>query len=477
MKFGKVLGMKPFIHEDFLLTNEASKVLYHDYAKDMPIYDYHCHLSPKEIAENKSFKNMTEIWLDGDHYKWRALRAFGVDESLITGTASDEEKFRAWAKTVPYTVGNPLYHWTHLELKRYFNTDLLLSESTSDELWHHCNEYLKSNEMQAQSIIVNSNVKVIGTTDDPIDDLTYHKQIKEDSHFHTKVAPTFRPDNGVEITKSSFREYVGKLAEASDINIKNYGEFLKAMEKRAHYFHKVGCRISDHGLETLPFEVCTYEEASEIFLKGINGENLSQLEELQYKTYTLVFLGKLYHSLGWAMQLHVGPLRDNNERMFAKIGANTGFDSINDFSLAKQLNGYLNELDKTNELPKTIIYSLNPIHNYVIATACGNFQSENGKGKVQFGSGWWFNDQKDGMLRQMTDLSSIGLLSTFVGMLTDSRSFLSYTRHEYFRRLLCQLVGGWVSEGEVPEDYKLLGEIVQNICYTNAKHYFDIELD
>ncbi|MBU9721007.1 MULTISPECIES: glucuronate isomerase [Bacillaceae] len=466
--------MKPFIHDDFLLPNEASRTLYHGYAKDMPIYDYHCHLSPQEIAENKFFKNMTEIWLDGDHYKWRALRALGVEEKYITGDASDYDKFQQWAKTVPYTMGNPLYHWTHLELKRYFDTDILLSEETGDELWNHCNELLQKPEFSAQKIIEKSNVELIGTTDDPIDDLNYHKQIKNNENISCKVLPSFRPDMAVELAKPGFNEYVEKLANVSEVSINSYGDFLKAIEKRANYFHEVGCRISDHGLETLPYEPCTEKEAADIFSKARQGEAIAPVEEEKYKTHTLLFLGRLYHSLGWAMQLHVGPLRDNSERMFNKVGANTGFDSINDFNLAKQLNGFLNALDITNELPKTIIYSLNPNHNYVIATACGNFQGEGQKGKVQFGSGWWFNDQKDGMLRQMTDLSNLGLLSTFIGMLTDSRSFLSYTRHEYFRRLLCQLVGGWVEAGEAPRDYAFLGKMIQDICYNNAVNYFDV---
>ncbi|MBU9713818.1 glucuronate isomerase [Evansella tamaricis] len=469
--------MKSFINEDFLLTSESSKILYHDYAKEMPIYDYHCHLSPKEIAENKSFKNITEIWLDGDHYKWRALRALGINEKYITGDAGDYEKFKQWAKSVPYTIGNPLYHWTHLELKRYFHTDVLLSEDTAEEVWNRCNGMLKDPTLSAQKIIESSNVKVIGTTDDPVDDLRYHKLIKEDKNIKTKVLPTFRPDLAIELRKPGFMDYVTELGNVSEVKITNYSTLLQAIEKRASYFHEVGCRISDHGLEVLPFEECTDEEAATIFSKAFNGETITNMEELKYKTNILMYLGRLYHSLGWAMQLHLGPLRDNSQRMFARVGPNTGFDSINDFTLAKSLNGYLNGLDRTNELPKTIIYSLNPTHNYVIATACGNFQTEGIRGKVQFGSGWWFNDQKDGMLRQMTDLSSIGLLSTFVGMLTDSRSFLSYTRHEYFRRLLCQLVGGWIDSGEAPKDYPLLGKIIKDISYNNATEYFDINVD
>ena len=467
--------MKPFITEDFMLPSEVSRILYHDYAKDMPIYDYHCHLSPKEIAENKRFNNITEIWLYGDHYKWRAMRSLGVPEEMISGNGSDYDKFKQWAKSVPFTIGNPLYHWTHLELKRYFQTDTLLSEETSEEIWNGCNDLLQSDEFSVQQIINKSNVKVICTTDDPIDDLKYHKLIKDDTNFHTNVLPTFRPDKAVEINRPDFNQYIQKLSEVADINISNYEYLLLAIEKRARYFHELGCRISDHGIQTLPYESCTIEEASSIFDKARNGLAISELDEMKYKTYTLLFLGRLYNSLGWAMQLHIGAIRNNNERMFSKLGPDTGFDSIHDFSLAKQLNGFFNELDKSNELPKTIVYTLNPVHNYVIATACGNFQSGQGKGKIQFGSGWWFVDQKEGMLQQMTDLANLGLLSTFIGMLTDSRSFLSYTRHEYFRRVLCQLVGGWVEKGEAPADYKLLGSIIQDICYNNANHYFEIE--
>lgn len=467
--------MKPFINEDFMLPTEASRILYHDYAKEMPIYDYHCHLSPKEIAENKSFKNITEIWLYGDHYKWRAMRSLGIEEELISGSGSDYDKFKRWAKAVPNTIGNPLYHWTHLELKRFFNTDLLLSEDTSEEIWNHCNELLQSPGFTAQKLIEKSNVKVICTTDDPIDDLHYHKVIKEDVNFNTKVLPTFRPDKAVEITRPDFNAYIEKLSAVTEIEISSYENLLAAIDNRAHYFHEVGCRISDHGIQTLPFEPCTLVEAAAIFEKARTGQPISELEEMKYKTHSLLFLGRLYHSLGWTMQLHLGAIRNNNERMFAKLGPDTGFDSIHDFSLAKQLNGFFNELDKADELPKTIVYSLNPVHNYVIATACGNFQSGAGKGKIQFGSGWWFVDQKEGMLNQMKDLANLGLLSTFVGMLTDSRSFLSYTRHEYFRRVLCQLIGGWIDSGEAPADYKLLGSIVQDICYNNANQYFDIK--
>ncbi|MBU9711621.1 glucuronate isomerase [Evansella tamaricis] len=467
--------MKPFIHDDFMLTNEASRVLFHQYAKDMPIYDYHCHLSPKEIAENRRFSNITEIWLHGDHYKWRAMRSLGVEEELITGKASDYEKFQAWARSVPYTIGNPLYHWTHLELKRYFETDLLLNEETSEEIWNHCSAMIQTKDFRTQGIIAQSGVKVICTTDDPIDTLEFHQRIKEQSSMETKVLPAFRPDKAVEIIRPDFQEYINKLSDVSETDIISYENLLKALEKRIHYFHREGCRISDHGIETLPYTPCTLEEASAIFEKGVSGQSISKQEEEMYKTYTLLFLGRMYSSLGWVMQFHVGALRNNNHRMFNLLGPDTGYDSIHDFDLSRNLNGFLNELDKRDELPKTILYSLNPNHNYTIATAIGNFQSSETKGKLQLGSGWWYNDQKIGMVKQMTDLASIGILSTFIGMLTDSRSFLSFTRHEYFRRILCDLLGGWVEAGEAPRDYHLLGKIVQDICYTNASNYFEIE--
>ncbi|UOE93059.1 glucuronate isomerase [Alkalihalobacillus sp. LMS39] len=464
-----------FIHEDFMLHNSAGKELYHNFAKAMPIYDYHCHLSPKDIAENRSFSNLYEIWLEGDHYKWRAMRTFGVDEHFITGNASDKDKFEQWAKVVPHTIGNPLYHWTHMELKRYFNLDVLLSEETSEEVWLQCNRLLELEEFRTQSLLQKFKVEVVGTTDDPVDSLEHHLTIKNNEAITTKVVPTFRPDKAVEISRPKFKEYIGKLGEAAEISIKEYKDVLTALEKRAHFFNEVGCHISDHGIENIPFEPCTYEEASRIFTKVWNGEAISIQEEMKYKTYTLLYLGRLYASLGWAMQLHIGAIRNNNERMFETLGPDTGFDSIHDLPLAKSLNGFLNELDKQNELPKTILYHLNPIYNYVIGTAIGNFQGSGIKGKLQFGSGWWFNDQKEGMVKQMSDLANLGLLSSFIGMLTDSRSFLSYPRHEYFRRILCDLLGTWIEKGEVPNDYQLIGKMVQDICFTNAKNYFSIK--
>lgn len=466
--------MKNFIHDDFMLTNEPARRLYHDYAKDMPIIDYHCHLPPQEIAENQSFGNLSKMWLAGDHYKWRALRTMGVEEKYITGNASDKEKFMQWAKVVPYTIGNPLYHWTHLELKRYFDIDTLLSEESAEEIWEQTREKIASPEFTPQQLITKSGVEMIGTTDDPIDSLEYHQMIKEDDHFHTQVLPTFRPDPVIDIMKASFPDYRKKLEQAAGTGISDYASLLRAVEDRAEYFHANGCRLSDHGLTTLPFRPATFEEAAAVFKKVLGGAHVSREDLEKYQTYTLVFLGRLYAAKGWVMQLHIGALRDNNQRMFKEAGANSGFDSINDFHLASSLNGFLNELDRGKELPKTIIYNLNPLQNDVIATAIGNFQAPGVKGKVQFGSGWWFNDQKEGMERQLKDLGKIGLLSSFVGMLTDSRSILSYTRHEYFRRILANLIGGWIENGEVPDDDKLVGTIMQDICYHNARNYLSL---
>ncbi|WP_059102568.1 glucuronate isomerase [Shouchella shacheensis] len=465
---------KTFIHEDFLLHHEASRRLYHDYARDMPIIDYHCHVSPYEIANDRRYNNISEVWLHGDHYKWRAMRALGIDEAYITGEKSDQEKFIKWAAVVPYTIGNPLYDWTHLELKRYFDIDELLNEHTAEDIWHNVNERLQNSALSTRGIITQSNVEAICTTDDPVDSLSSHQALAKDSTFQTAVYPAFRPDKALQPTSSDFGSYIQELALVSDQGIATYEQLLSALEKRATFFHETGCRLSDHGLETVPFQSCTKEGASVIFEKALKGEFVSPLEEEQYQTYTLHFLGEIYHQLDWTMQFHLGALRNNNRRMFDSVGSDTGFDSMGDLPIARSLNGFLNSLEQTNQLPKTIIYTVNPIYNEVIASAIGNFSSNEMPGKVQFGSGWWFNDQKDGMIKQMKDLANIGLLSVFVGMLTDSRSFMSYTRHEYFRRILCNLVGSWVEAGEAPADYEWLGKMVQNISYYNAERYFNL---
>lgn len=466
--------MHSFIHENFLLQNKHAQVLYHDYAKSLPIIDYHCHLSAKEIAEDRRFHHMTELWLEGDHYKWRAMRALGVEEEYITGNASPEEKFQAWAKTVPYCIGNPLYHWTHLELKRYFQIDALLNEQTWLEIWDHCNEMLQQEEFSARSLIVKSNVEWIGTTDDPLDDLADHQKIAQDPSFSVKVVPSFRPDSIIEINRSSFLDYINKLGEVTGISIVDYNQLLQAVENRVRYFHEMGCRMADHGLEYMPHAECDWHQVNIIFQKRKDGFSLSREEEEKYKTFTLCFLARLYHSLGWVMQLHIGSIRNTNEKMFQRLGPNTGYDSINDFFLAKPLNAFFNDLEREGQLPKTIVYTLNPAYNYIIASAAGNFQSEGIKAKIQFGAAWWFNDHQDGIITHLTDLANVGVLSTFVGMLTDSRSLLSYVRHEYFRRIVCNLIGSWIEKGEVPKDYAFLGKIVQDICYFNAKQYFEL---
>ncbi|MGD7045016.1 glucuronate isomerase [Jeotgalibacillus proteolyticus] len=466
--------MTSFIHEDFLLSGSFAKTLYHDHAKPLPIIDYHCHLPAEEIAENKPYSNLTQIWLNGDHYKWRAMRSTGEKEMAITGNVSDYEKFKAWARTVPACVGNPLYHWTHMELKRYFDIDLLLSDETSDEIWNRCNDMLSQQDFTPQQLITRFNVEMIGTTDDPLDELVFHKKLKKQDGFKTEVLPSFRPDPLLDISQPAFQQYVNELQAATQITISQFDDFLSAVKTRIGFFHEHGCRVSDHGFEFLPFKVCTHAEAAAVFEKAKEGIPLTDLEIQKYKTYTLLFLGEHYHSLDWVMQLHIGALRNTNARKFDSLGSNTGFDSINDYQLAKPLNAFLNELDKHNQLPKTIIYSLNPIHNYIVASAAGNFQDENVKGKVQMGAGWWFNDTKDGILAQMTDLSNVGLLSNFIGMLTDSRSFLSFPRHEYFRRILCNMIGEWVEKGELPRDQQLLGKLVEDISYFNARQYFNV---
>jgi glucuronate isomerase len=466
--------MKKFMDEKFLLSNDTAINLYHNYAKDMPIIDYHCHLNPKEIFENKKFKNITEVWLYGDHYKWRAMRSNGIDEKYITGDSSDYDKFLAWAKTMPMTIGNPLYHWTHLELQRFFGIYETLSEKTAPAIWEKTNKILNEEGFGARDLIKKSNVKALCTTDDPVDSLEYHIKLKEDKDFDVKVLPAFRPDKGINIEKETFLPWVEKLAEVSEKKITNYDEFLEALKSRVAFFHEVGCRISDHGLDSVVYIEASKEEVNEIFVKALKGETISKEEEAKYKTYTLQFLGKLYSELGWAMQLHIAAMRNNNTKMFRKLGPDTGFDSINDEQIAYAVSRLLDSLEVEDKLPKTILYTLNPKDNYVLGTMLGNFQGPEAPGKIQFGSAWWFNDNKEGMIEQMTTLANLGLLSRFVGMLTDSRSFLSYTRHEYFRRILCNLIGQWVENGEFPADMEILGSIVQGICYNNAKDYFNL---
>lgn len=470
--------MSQFLSEDFLLDTEVARRLYHDYAKDQPIFDYHCHLPPEQIAQDYRFKNLYDIWLKGDHYKWRAMRSNGAAESLCTGDASDWQKFSAWAETVPQTIGNPLYIWTHLELRRPFGiTGKLLSPTTAEEIWHQANDLLAQDNFSARGIMKQMNVKMAGTTDDPVDSLEHHKAIAADSSFDVKVLPSWRPDKAFNIEAPGFSDYMQRLAEVSDTDIVRFSHLRDALTKRLDHFAAHGCKVSDHALD-----VVVYGEADEATLDGILARRLSgavpsKEEVAQFKTAVLIFLAAEYNRREWVQQYHIGALRNNNQRMLEILGPDVGFDSINDQPLAEPLSRLLGAQGKANGLPKTILYCLNPRDNEVLGTMIGNFQGEGVRGKMQFGSAWWFNDQKDGMQRQMVQLANLGLLSRFVGMLTDSRSFLSYTRHEYFRRILCQMLGRWVTDGEAPNDINLLGTMVKNICFDNAKDYFGIELN
>jgi glucuronate isomerase len=464
--------MKKFMDENFLLENETAVKLFHDFSKDLPIIDYHCHLNPKEIWENKKYKNITEVWLYGDHYKWRAMRSNGIDEKYITGDASDYEKFMAFAKTVPLTIGNPLYHWTHLELQRYFDIHEVLNEKTAEAIWNKANEKLNSEGFAVRDLIKRSNVKVICTTDDAIDTLEYHINLRESGEVDFKVLPTLRPDKSIEINRNTFKGWIETLGKVCNRSINSLQDLLISLEERINFFHEQGCRLSDHALDYVPYAEVTEAQAAAIFTKGLTEGAVTFEEEQQYKTFMLKFFGSHFTKLGWTMQYHISAMRNNNTRMFEKLGADTGFDSINDSNIAYPLSRLLDTLNVEGALPKTILYTLNPKDDYVLGTMLGNFQGSEAAGKIQFGSGWWFNDQRDGMVKQMRALANLGLLSRFVGMLTDSRSFLSYTRHEYFRRIMCNLIAEWVENGEYPADMDALKEIVQGISYYNAKEYF-----
>ena len=461
--------MKKFMDKDFMLNSETAVKLYNDFAKDMPICDYHCHLSPKAMYEDKQFKSITEILLGGDHYKWRYIRSCGVDEEYITGSKSSFEKFKAFCECLQYAVGNPLYHWTHVELSRYFNINDAVTANNAKDIYDTANAYISEVKMSPSYLINSSNVKYICTTDDPVDTLEYHQKIKEKGHIKAKVLPTFRPDPALSIEKDSFVPYINRLKEATGIEIKTYKELVEALYKRIEYFHEKGCRISDHSVEYVPYHDGSAKKA---FKKAMAGIKLGKKEIDDFKTSLLCDLAKKYAEKGWAMQLHIGALRNNNSRMFKNLGPDSGFDSIADHEIASNLSALLNAMDKDNTLPKTILYTLNPKDNYVLATMLGNFQSAEVKSKIQFGSGWWFNDQRDGMESQLRALANLGSLPNFVGMLTDSRSFLSYTRHEYFRRILCNLIGGWVEDGEFPDDMDTLGTIIKGICFNNTENYF-----
>lgn len=465
--------MKKFLDENFLLQTKTAQQLYHEFAKEMPIIDYHCHLPPDQIAEDIQFENISQIWLYGDHYKWRAMRTNGIDEGYCTGNKSDSEKFQKWAETVPYTLRNPLYHWTHLELQRYFNIQEILSGDNAMDIYTHCTQKLQTPEFSVRSLLRKMNVVNICTTDDPIDSLEHHQKLKRDN-FEIKVLPAFRPDKAMNADDpQELIKYISKLEEVSGISVSNYDDYLKALKSRHNYFAEIGCLVSDHGLENIFAEDYTDQEIRNIFNSLRNGKTVNPTEILKFKSALLFEFALWDHEKGWVQQYHLGALRGNNTRKLRELGPDTGWDSIGDFSQARSLSKFLNKLDQEDHLAKTIIYNLNPADNELIASMIGNFNDGSVAGKIQFGSAWWFLDQKDGMVKQLDTLSNMGLLSRFVGMITDSRSFLSYPRHEYFRRILCNLIGNDVENGELPGDMKWLGQTVQDISYNNAKTYFN----
>ena len=464
--------MKKFLDDNFVLQTKTAQILYHEYAKEMPIIDYHCHLNPQEIADNKKFDNLAQIWLNGDHYKWRAMRTNGVEEKYCTGNVSDWEKFEKWAETVPHTIRNPLYHWTHLELKTAFGIEKILNPKTAREIYEEASAKLKTDQFSTRNLMRKYKVETVCTTDDPVDSLEHHIKVKQDG-FEIKVLPAWRPDKAMAVENpQKYNEYIDKLSKAANKSIANFNDLMAALEIRHAFFHQNGCRLSDHGLETMYAEDYTDKEINAIFSKIRSGKTLNILEINQFKSAMLYHLGIMDHKRGWVQQFHLGALRNNNTRLFKQLGPDTGFDSIGDWNMAIPMSRLLDRLDSNNQLAKTIIYNLNPGDNELIATMIGNFQDGSVAGKMQFGSGWWFLDQKDGMEKQMNALSTLGLLSRFIGMLTDSRSFLSYPRHEYFRRIMCNLLGNDVENGEIPDDMELLGQMVKNISYYNARNYF-----
>ncbi len=468
--------MKKFLNEDFLLNSDTAKTLYHDYAAPMPIIDYHCHLPVEQIANDINFENLTQVWLYGDHYKWRAMRTNGVNEDYCTGNKSDFEKFEQWAATVPYTLRNPLYHWTHLELQRYFDEYELLNPQSAKGIYDRCSAKLKTKEYSIRNLLRKMNVRMVCTTDDPVDSLEHHRKIKEDG-FEILVLPAFRPDRAMNVDNAStFNDYVNRIATVSGLNVNSFTEYLDALKQRHDFFATMGCCVSDHGLEQVYAEEYSEEEVSEIFRKIRSGKELSRVENIKFKSAMLYIFAIWDHEKGWVQQYHLGALRNNNSRGLQQLGPDTGWDSVGDFSQAASLSKFLNRLDATNQLAKTILYNLNPADNEVMATMAGNFNDGSVAGKIQFGSAWWFLDQKDGMTRQLNALSNMGLLSKLVGMLTDSRSFLSYPRHEYFRRLLCNLFGEEIENGELPNDIEWTGKIIRDICFYNANNYFNLNL-
>ena len=470
---------RPFLHDAFLLENKTAIELYERYARSLPIIDYHSHIPPADIAADRRFPTLTSIWLEGDHYKWRAMRANGVDERFCTGDASDWEKFAAWAATVPKTLRNPLYHWTHMELQRPFGiNDILLSSDTAKTVWEHCNARLAREEFSARGILRQMNVQLLTTTDDPTDTLEHHTRIAQDPSFRVKVVPAFRPDKALRIEQPApFRAWVERLSTASGMTIVSYLDFLDALRKRHQFFHDAGCRLSDHGLETAYADDYSASDVASSFRHALDGATVSPEDARKFKSAMLFEFGLMDHESGWTQQYHLGALRNVNPRMFARLGPDTGFDTIGDFEIARPLARLLGRLDESQALPRTIIYNLNPRDNELLATMIGNFQDGSVPGKIQFGSAWWFLDQKEGVERQLNALSTMGLLSRFVGMLTDSRSFLSFPRHDYFRRILCNLLGDEMERGLIPGDMALVGGMVSDICYNNARSYFGFALD
>lgn len=469
--------MKPFLDKDFLLSNPVSRKLFHDYAENMPVLDYHCHINPREIAEDKQFANITEVWLGGDHYKWRLMRANGVEEKYITGDADPREKFQKWAETLEKAIGNPLYHWSHLELRRYFGYEGILNGDTAEEVWNLCNKKLQTPEMSVRGMIKHSNVTLICTTDDPVDDLHWHQMIKADESFDVQVLPAWRPDKAMNLETDTYPDYIRQLSEVSGVEVTDFYTLKEALKNRMDYFAENGCSVSDHGMDYIYYAPAAEEEVNEILKKRLNGCAVTTTEKLQFKTAFLQFAAGEYHARNWVMQMHFSCKRNNNGLMFGKVGPDTGFDTIDNYAPAATAADLLNSLVSADQLPKTILYSLNPNDNAYIDALIGCFQDSSAVGKLQHGSAWWFNDHKQGMIDQMTSLANIGILGNFIGMLTDSRSFLSYTRHEYFRRIACELIGGWVENGEYPDDCNALEKIIKGISYNNAVRYFGFDLD
>ena len=469
--------MKTFMDKDFLLTTDTAKRLFHEYAENTPVLDYHCHINPQEIAEDRRFENITQVWLGGDHYKWRAMRSNGVEERFITGDSPDREKFQKWAETLEVAVGNPLFHWSHLELQRFFGYYGVLNGDTAEEVWNICNEKLQQADFSARELIKRSNVTLVATTDDPADDLRWHKMIAEDESFDVQVLPAWRPDKAMNIEKLDYTEYLKKLAAAAEMEISSFADLKAALSKRMAFFDEMGCKASDHGLEFVMYVPETEENIEKIFAARLSGQKVTREEELKFKTAFMLFMAAEVAKIGWVMQLHYGCKRDNNTVMYNKLGPDTGFDCISNYTPAAQLADFLNRVNMDGGLPRTIVYSLNPADDAVIGTIIGCFQNSDAIGKIQQGSAWWFNDNKVGMMNQMTSLGNLGLLGNFVGMLTDSRSFLSYPRHEYFRRILCELLGNWVENGEYPDNDRMLERLVKGISYNNAVRYFGFDLE